>query len=140
MRRTDGPRSSIRQGGTRAWRNNNPGNVKFNALAVSNGAIGRDGPFAIFPDPDTGSNALDALLHTSKYQNLTLDQAIEAYAPPEQNNTPAYQAYIRGVVGVPGNTTLGDLTPAQMNALQAGIKVKEGFHAGTVTHIPGPGI
>lgn len=57
----------IRAGGDRSWRINNPGNIKIGAFARANGAIGRDGQYAIFPDTFTGTNALMALLKTPAY-------------------------------------------------------------------------
>jgi hypothetical protein len=130
----------IREGGSRAWRNNNPGNVQYDNIAVAHGAIGRDGAFAIFPGPESGSDALDALLHTSKYQDSTLDDAIAKYAPASENNTAAYQAYIRAHLGVPGATLLRDLTPNQMDALQRGIRAYEGSQLGKIRHVPAASI
>jgi flagellum-specific peptidoglycan hydrolase FlgJ len=47
----------VREGGSRAWRNKNPGNV-----AGGNGALGKDyGGLAIFPDLETGKKARRAL-------------------------------------------------------------------------------
>ncbi len=40
---------SIWTGGTRAWRNNNPGNIRPSQFSYKNGAIGSAGGFAIFP-------------------------------------------------------------------------------------------
>ena len=48
-------------GGSRAWRNNNPGNLEDGKFARDNGAIGSDGRFAIFPDATTGFNAMTGL-------------------------------------------------------------------------------
>ena len=41
-----------RSGGTRAWRNNNPGNIEGSNFANTHGAIGGDGRFAIFPSQE----------------------------------------------------------------------------------------
>jgi len=46
--------TSVRAGGSPAWRNNNPGNLEYRQLAQAHGAIGSDGRFAIFPDDATG--------------------------------------------------------------------------------------
>ena len=71
-------------GGSRAWRNNNPGNLEDGKFARDNGAIGTDGRFAIFPDATTGFNAMAGLLSTNAYQNLTIEGAINRYAPPNE--------------------------------------------------------
>lgn len=41
-------------GGSRAWRNNNEGNIKRGDFAERHGAIGHDGSFAIFPTVEIG--------------------------------------------------------------------------------------
>lgn len=42
---------TIRSGGTKAWRNNNPGNMIYSAkgFAIRHGAIGKAGGMAVFP-------------------------------------------------------------------------------------------
>ena len=77
-------------GGSRAWRNNNPGNLEDGKFARNNGAIGTDGRFAIFPDTATGFNAMASLLATNSYQKLTIEGAINRYAPPNENNVENY--------------------------------------------------
>jgi hypothetical protein len=58
----------IRSGGTKAWRNNNPGNMVYHprGFAPRHGAIGSADGMAVFPDEQTGSNRVRP--HTS---NLT---------------------------------------------------------------------
>ena len=40
---------TLRSGGSRSWRNNNPGNIRRGDFAINVGAIGDDGAFAFFP-------------------------------------------------------------------------------------------
>ena len=41
---------AVKNGGSRSWRNNNPGNLRYGTFAQNHGAIGRDrGGMAIFP-------------------------------------------------------------------------------------------
>lgn len=75
--------------GSRANRNNNPGNIEFGEFAIAHGATGSDGRFAIFPDAATGFAALTALL-VNFYKGLTLPQFVEKYAPSSENDTGAY--------------------------------------------------
>jgi hypothetical protein len=89
--------------GTRAFRNNNPGNIVDGNFAQTNGAVGTDGRFAVFPDAAAGFQALNNLLMTPTYQNLSVDQAIARYAPPNENNTAAYQAGVRTAIGATGS-------------------------------------
>lgn len=79
--RNDGTKL-IKTGGTPAWRNNNPGNIRFYRFAKENGSIGNASGFAIFPDYDTGRRALARLLRGEKYQSLSIFDAVATYAPP----------------------------------------------------------
>jgi hypothetical protein len=60
-----------RSGGDRNWRNNNPGNIEYGKFAISMGAIGSDGRFAIFPSEEMGRKAADTLLKGKSYANLS---------------------------------------------------------------------
>lgn len=75
--------------GSRAARNHNPGNIVYGPFAIENGATGSDGRFAIFPDDATGFTALKNLL-VRFYSGLTLTQAINKYAPSNENDTGNY--------------------------------------------------
>ena len=120
-------------GGTMAWRDNNPGNIIAGPFATSQGAIGSNNGFAVFPDVATGTAALTTLLDGSSYQTLSVDAAIAKYAPPSQNNTASYQATVENQLGVSGSTPLSSLSSSQMQALQAAIQQVEGYSAGSVT-------
>lgn len=129
----------IREGGSRAWRTNNPGNLNYGRFAIDHGAIGRSGQFAIFPDEATGEAALDAWLREPERQSVTLDDMIRGYAPKEENDTPAYQRFVRNRLGVPGDTRLGKLTTPQLELLKTIIRAREGWKAGTVHRSGGSG-
>ncbi len=62
---------TIRSCGSRSWRNNNPGNLRYTWFARDHRAIGTAGGFAVFPDYPTGRAALSALLHGTSYFNLS---------------------------------------------------------------------
>ncbi|MBE0533664.1 MAG: hypothetical protein IH626_22805 [Rhodospirillales bacterium] len=123
------------QGGTRSWRNNNPGNMEYGETAKEYGAIGRDNEgFAIFPDETTGDRALRRLLKNGRrYRNATVQEAIAHYAPKETNDTAAYQSFMLRVVGVDDTTLMRDLTPEQFEKFVAGIRRFEGWKVGEVT-------
>jgi len=104
----------INVGGTRNWRNNNPGNIEAGKFATAHGAIGSDGRFAIFPDLDTGRRALAALLTCGSYINLSIVQAMTQYAPPNENDTSAYTNFISTKVGVDPSTLMSALTADQL--------------------------
>lgn len=81
---------TIKSGGSRAWRNNNAGNLIAGPFATAHGAMEQDyGGQAIFPTPEAGEQAQEALWNTSSYQNLTVSDAIAKHAPPDENDTAA---------------------------------------------------
>lgn len=75
---------------SRAARNHNPGNIEYGKFAVMHGAEGNDGKFAIFRNNFEGFAALEALLKSAAYFKLTIQQAIEHYAPASENDTTKY--------------------------------------------------
>lgn len=120
-----------RVGGHRNWRNNNPGNIMYGDFAVSMGAIGSDGRFAIFPDMEMGYKAADALMKSKSYQNLTIGDAIKKWAPPSENDTGAYQRTFQKA-GFDMGAKYSDMSPAmQRKYLETKMRM-EGGQAGQV--------
>ncbi|HEY1722537.1 MAG TPA: hypothetical protein VGG27_14940 [Magnetospirillaceae bacterium] len=124
--------TETRSGGTPAWRNNNPGNIECSTAAMSYGAIGCAGGFVVFPDEATGTQAMQSLLHSSKYAPLTLDAAIARWAPPKENNTARYQALVQQWTGLSGSSVIGTLSADQLTSVIGAIKRMEGWQVGTV--------
>jgi len=122
----------VRQGGTRAWRNNNPGNLRNFAFSIQHGSLGEAGGFAVFPDEATGWRALLSLLKGATYQALTVQEAIENYAPPNENDTAAYSAFVVGELGLAATTRMSELTPAQIEDLASYIRQYEGWREGRI--------
>lgn len=130
--------TETREGGTRAWRNNNEGNIRYGSFAKKMGAIGKDGDgFAIFPSQEHGRKAKESLLFDSdavimgkKYKDRTIDDAISTYAPSSENDTARYQKIVRDAAGVSGNTQMKDLTPEQRQRVLAAMKRHEGWKEG----------
>ena len=120
-------------GGSRAWRNNNEGNIRYGRTARRYGAIGKDqNGFAIFPTAAHGHRAKEALLFESDtYRNLSLMQAIEKYAPPSENDTAAYQRRVLAAVGG-NNIRMGSATPAQRQAIMQAMRQMEGWKEGEI--------
>ena len=134
VRLADG--SVVRQEGTRAWRNNNPGNIEFGKFAKSQGAIGTDGRFAIFPDYETGRAAKEKLLFdTNSYRNLTLSSAINRYAPSFENNTSAYISNVASSAGISPGTRMTDIPPSARTKILDAFERQEGFRSGKTTPI-----
>lgn len=64
----------IRSDGSKAWRNNNPGNMVYNSrdLPYVMERLDPAGGKAVFPDEPAGRQALIALLKTADYQKLSV--------------------------------------------------------------------
>lgn len=91
--------------GSRARRNNNPGNIEMGKFAKAHGAVASDGRFAIFDTPSDGFRALSGLLN-SAYKNLTVAQIINKWAPPRENDTEQYIKNICEWTGLTPDTVL----------------------------------
>lgn len=86
-------------GGSRTWRNNNPGNLVSASISKRNGEIGKAGGFAVFPDYKSGHAALIDLLK-NVFSELNLKKLISKYASKHENNTKRYLKFIRLKTGV----------------------------------------
>jgi hypothetical protein len=93
---------------TRPTRNNNPGDLEYGPFAQAHGATGTDGRFAIFPDAETGFAAMKALLQ-QKYGGMTLEAALNIYAPPIENQTNQYLSDVCEMTGCEPTDTVDDL-------------------------------
>jgi hypothetical protein len=122
----------VRRGGTRAWRNNNPGNLRNFAFSIQHGSLGDTGGFAVFPSETAGWEALMSLLKSATYQALTVREAIETYAPPNENDTTAYSTFVLGKLDVAATTRMSELTPAQIEDLASYIRQYEGWREGRI--------
>lgn len=118
----------MRQGGSRAWRNNNPGNIEAGDRADEAGAIGGDGRFAIFPDEATGQAALEA--NIDRLSSMTIDNAVKTRSPSNGNDTAHLQSMVRAISGLPGNAVIGKLNPEEKQRLYNAIPRTEGWKPG----------
>ena len=119
--------------GSRAWRNNNPGNIEYGAFARSMGAIGSDGRFAIFPTYEAGRDAKSALIFdTGAYKNLSLKDAIRRYAPAGENNPTAYANAVARQTGIDLGTTMSEIPVNMRGAVLDAMQGVEGFRPGTI--------
>jgi len=127
-------------GGTPASRQNNPGNVKYGATAIRNGALARgQRGFAIFANIEDGLRAHDAVWAQDGYQNATISEAIEDYSPPEENDVEAIKQFVAPRVGLKraelDHIKIGTLSPKQfddfkkaMLAKESGFRVEKGTY------------
>jgi hypothetical protein len=80
---------------TRGEANNNPGNIRHVAGTVWEGqtAIQTDESFVTFTDPIYGIRAIARIMRSYERQGIdTLGEAIDRWAPPNENNSQAYVA------------------------------------------------
>jgi len=122
--------STVKEGGTPAWRNNNPGNIEAGDWAMRHGATGRESGgkrrFAVFPSEEAGMNALKGLLGGETYSDLLPPDAIKQYAPAKDGNDPKSYAKTLGKLGVDLNKPVQE----QIDKMAEGIKRVEGWKAG----------
>ncbi len=127
-----------RRGGSIAWRNNNPGCIRYSANSVSMGAMGRANGFAVFPDEETGMRAIETLLKSENYCDLTIARAITKYAPPHENNTAAYINNVCRINGLDKNQKIRDLSDSLVTRVAHTIRKLEGWHEGSEKIICAP--
>lgn len=150
-----------REGGTVSWRNNNPGNLKFEyansadrtvrssrtrdqALAAAQGryegvvALDQWGN-AIF-ETEAAGRAAKAQLLRNTHGDKTIPEMLRGYAVDDYTGTADTEAYARSVYAVGDSQgvdlrgkKINDLTEAEFSALLDGMKKVEGFQEGTVT-------
>lgn len=122
--------------GTLAWRNNNPGNIKFGEFARSKGAIGKTNEdMSVFPTFEMGEEAQEELLFgpNSRYKGLTLQQTIYKYAPASDGNDPKeYTNFVSRKSGIPKNMVITKLSKDQKNKMLKAMHIIEGFKEGKV--------
>ncbi len=131
------PNGTIKKGGHRNWRNNNPGNIRKGSFTQSHGAIGDDGSFAVFNSMDDGYQAQADLLQTGNYQNKSLEGAIYRYAPPSENDSAGYVNYVASKTGIDPNKKMSDMTDAEMDSIVRAMSDHEGMKNGTGDVIDG---
>lgn len=122
-----------RHEGTLAWRNYNPGNITTSNHQGMYGSIGQNGRFAIYPSEQTGFEAIKKLLRSDSYNTKTLEQAINRYAPPNENDTKNYVKHVEQITGINRTTILKDMDDNQLMKLAEAIRELEGWRAGSIT-------
>lgn len=120
-----------RIGGTVAWRNNNPGNIRKSKFAMANGAVGSTDKWAVFPDEETGLRAITKLLRTQKYNNLSVKDAIHRWAPFSDGNNPEnYSRRVSKMTGLSADTKIYTLNDNDLMKIARAIQTVEGWGVG----------
>ena len=134
VRMSDGTTQTLK--GTRADRNNNPGNLTGTlAGAQRRGAIGVDhGGNYIFPSADAGRKAMAEMV-LNENANKSIGDMINMYAPPGAANDPKNTNRLYpGLIAKQGfnlQDRVGSLAPAQQQALLGAMMGVEGYSGAT---------
>lgn len=109
----------------RPQRNHNPGNLRF---AGQREAIGKElvkEPMAIFANDPAGFRALHAQIIIDADRGKTLEEFIYKYAPPEENRTKKYVAFVCRELK---ESPLVKLNEVSIYALAGVIAKQEGYY------------
>jgi hypothetical protein len=118
--------TTLRNGGSRAWRYNNPGYVRCSSRSTYYGALGCDGELAIFPDVSTGMRALRQSLRDD-YPGHTVRDALQLHMPPEAG-TDADR--LCEEAGLDAATKTEDLTDTDCEAILPALERQPGWEVG----------
>lgn len=127
-------------GGTRSWRNNNPGNIICSQFTQAHGAIGCDDntqpTAAIFPSMDVGRAAQIALLRAPSYQSLTVGRAMDRWTG--QENHISYRTCVQQGSGISMDRQMSSLGEAELVSLTKAMQHCEGFTEGMLSQLECP--
>lgn len=124
-------------GGSRSWRNNNPGNLRPSSITEKFNQIGKEKTssesayFAIFENVEYGKKAHKYLL-TNVYGTSSINDMLYKYAPPSENDTEAYVKFICNRTGLSKSAIIGSLSDSQLSALEEAMSTYEGFISGRI--------
>lgn len=121
-------------GGTVAWRNHNPGNIDAGKIAKRHNQIASINGFAVFPDYQSGHNALIDLIKT-KYWNFSISGMMKYYAPKTENDTKRYIKFLQKMTGVTDDKKIKNFTAIQFKKLWEGIEKYESYKKGSVIEV-----
>ncbi len=128
---------TIRSGGSRAWRCNNPGNLRRSSYSMSKKrkAIGFAGDteneYAVYPDKETGREALTVMLRGSVYSPKTLRSALLYYESHKKD----YIDIVVDRTGLDPERTIKSLNDKEFNVFWQAIEFVEGWAAGRADFI-----
>lgn len=153
-----------REGGTVSWRNNNPGNLKFEyagsadktvtskrtpetALAAAqnrySGVVALDQWGNAIFETEAAGRAAKAQLLRNTHSEKTIPEMLKGYAVDDYTGKADTDAYAKSVYAVGDSQgvdlrdkKIKDLSAKEFEALLDGMKKVEGFQEGTVTRAP----
>ncbi|AYA40374.1 structural protein [Xenorhabdus nematophila] len=114
---------------TRGIRNHNPGNIRHGDKWQGLRDTQTDKSFCQFVTPEYGIRAMLKILrnYERKYGDNTIRQFISRWAPPNENDTQGYIAYVCKSVGIASSTAVNVENITTMSLLvKAIIKMENG--------------
>ena len=123
---------TIRSGGTRAWRCNNPGNLLASPYSTGKNrrSIGKAGDsankYAVYPDYETGHEALVVMLKGGVYSPLTLRAGIKRY----DSTNPKYIDEVIKITGFDPERTIKSLSNKEFDMFWKAIEKVERWEVG----------
>jgi hypothetical protein len=120
---------------TRGIRNKNPGNMEPGGWE---GEQGTDGRFAVFVTMEKGIRALARQLrvYENRHGRNTIRKAINAWAPPSENHTDGYVAFVANMLEVAPDAILDFDDHDTLWWLTVAIMEEENGHAAVTQYIP----
>lgn len=110
---------------TRGIRNNNPGNIRVSKDQWE-GMTGDDGAFVTFDSPESGIRALGKnLLSYGRQGYDSIENIINRWAPPNENDTQAYIDSVVAATGIPATQSLDLSDPDTLSSLAQAISFHE---------------
>jgi hypothetical protein len=133
--------AEVRNGGSLSWCNCNPGNIVTSGEAESYNAYqgAHNYRFAVFPDEDTGQQAIRRFLRNPIRASKSILDMMRLYAPDGDgpNSAEGYANSIAGDLGVSVDTSVSDLSddPSndQLGTMSQSIKRIEGWQEGSAS-------
>ncbi len=126
-------------GGSIAWRNNNPGNLKYGEFGKAHGAIGSDWKnHCVFPNYKTGEKAQRELMFNkdSRYYSMSLLEAMKRYAPSDDNNHPTeYANYISRQAGLKKTDVINTFSKDEQDRMVKAMFAMEGYSVGHIKKV-----
>jgi len=119
--------NTVRAGGSRAWRYNNPGYVRCTSRSTYYGALGCDGEFAIFPDYWTGINALRLTLRED-YPGQPIGVALRQHLPADAGVDPNR---LCEQAGLDPATNVDDIPVEDFGGMGPAFQSQSGWELGT---------
>lgn len=119
----------IRFEGSKAWRCNNPGNMKYKkgGFGMRHGGIGYAMSMVVFPTEAIGRAALVARLKSPEFRVLTIEEFPSVWDKPNEVN---YRNFILDVTGLAAERKIESLTKQEFEQFRIAIERMEGWQEG----------